>query len=95
LALARLRTCFPRIHGICEDTNMSIVEDVVLDWQIRLRGRMRPEEWCEWNELQGLMNSVSISSDDDEIVWGLSPSKSFTTNSKSFTTNSLYKFLTS
>jgi hypothetical protein len=74
---------------------MSIVEDVVLDWQIRLRGRMRPEEWCEWNELQGLMNSVSISSDDDEIVWGLSPSKSFTTNSKSFTTNSLYKFLTS
>jgi hypothetical protein len=42
----------------------------------------------EWNELQSLLNEVCVSTEEDEIVWGLS-------SSKAFTTSPLYKFLTS
>jgi hypothetical protein len=42
----------------------------------------------EWNELQSLLNEVCVSMEEDEIVWGLS-------SSKTFTTSPLYKFLTS
>jgi hypothetical protein len=41
----------------------------------------------EWNEIQSLLNEVCVSTKEDEIIWGLS-------SSKAFTTSSLYKFLT-
>jgi hypothetical protein len=44
-------------------------------------------EITEWNELQVLLGEVRMSSEEDEISWGLS-------ELKVFTTNSLYKFLT-
>jgi hypothetical protein len=42
----------------------------------------------EWNELQAPVKSVYISEEDDEIQWGL-------TSSKMFTTKLLYKLITS
>jgi hypothetical protein len=41
----------------------------------------------EWSELQGLMSSVCMTTQEDEITWGLS-------SSKTFSTRSLYRFLT-
>jgi hypothetical protein len=72
---------------ICEESNISVAGCPQLDWQINLR-MMRPAEVEEWDKLQSLLSEVVIGTKEDEIKWGLSPSKSFTTSS-------LYKFLTS
>jgi hypothetical protein len=37
-----MRIGFPRIHSICENTNLSVAEGAEVDWQIRLRRRMDP-----------------------------------------------------
>jgi hypothetical protein len=46
-----------------------------------------PKEIIEWNELQSVLEGVSSTQTEDEIIWGLS-------SSKLFTTTSLYRFLT-
>jgi hypothetical protein len=48
---------------------------------------MLGEREMEWSELQGLMSSVCMTTQEDEITWGLS-------SSKTFSTRSLYRFLT-
>jgi hypothetical protein len=48
---------------------------------------MGQEEYEEWMNLQSLLSEVRITIEDDEIAWGLS-------SSKTFTTSSLYRFLT-
>jgi hypothetical protein len=46
-----------------------------------------PEEMTEWNELQDVLGCCALTEGEDEILWGLS-------SSKRFTTSSLYIFLT-
>jgi hypothetical protein len=40
-----------------------------------------PQEVEEWSNLQELIGTVNMTSDEDEIAWGLSSSRSFTTSS--------------
>jgi hypothetical protein len=49
---------------------------------------MSSEDYEEWTGLQKLLSEVKISNNTNEIAWGLS-------STKNFTTNSLYKFITS
>jgi hypothetical protein len=46
-----------------------------------------PEEFTDWQALQQILRSVEISEEEDEVSWGLS-------SNKIFTTQSLYKTLT-
>jgi hypothetical protein len=48
---------------------------------------MRNEEFEEWTKLQNLLRDVTISNEEDNIIWDLG-------SSKKFTTSSLYKFMT-
>jgi hypothetical protein len=57
------------------------------EWQLEFRRMLGPEEIIEWNELQSVLEGVSSTQIEDEILWGLS-------SSKLFTTTSLYRFLT-
>jgi hypothetical protein len=41
----------------------------------------------EWTKLQNMLSGVCLTTQEDEIIWRLS-------TSKTFTTSSLYKFLT-
>jgi hypothetical protein len=67
---------------------MTMAQGAKLEWQFRPRRMLGSLELEEWNELQALLESVCISEEEDEIQWGL-------TASKAFTTKSLYKLITS
>jgi hypothetical protein len=41
-------------------------------------------EYAEWMELRGLLSGVTLTESEDNVTWGL-------TASKTFTTSSLYK----
>jgi hypothetical protein len=56
-------------------------------WQIKFRRMLGQEEMDEWIQLQEVVRGAVISQEEDTILWGLTPSKQFTTSS-------LYKFLT-
>jgi hypothetical protein len=53
---------------------MSVASGAYLDWQFRLRSKMGAEE-MKWTELQSLLNKVCLNTEEGEIIWGLSPSK--------------------
>jgi hypothetical protein len=59
-----------------------------MDWQFLLRRQLGPVEREEWDELQELLGKMVMSGEKDEIEWGL-------TASKNFTTRSLYRLMTS
>jgi hypothetical protein len=65
-----------------------VAECAADNWQIQFCRVLCPEAQAEWVELQGMLQGVSLTSMDDEISWGL-------TASRKFTTSSLYMFLTS
>jgi hypothetical protein len=48
---------------------------------------MGNEEFEEWTKLQNLLRDVTISNEEDNIIWDLG-------SSKKFTASSLYKFMT-
>jgi hypothetical protein len=50
----------------------SIVEWAILDWQIRFRRMLGPEEVREWTKMQSLLSEVSLNAEANEIAWGLS-----------------------
>jgi hypothetical protein len=59
-----------------------------LNWNIGLRRRMDTEALEEWGQLQSLVLNIQMKDVDDEVTWGLS-------SSKVYTTSYLYRFLTS
>jgi hypothetical protein len=65
-----------------------VAEYAARDWHIQFQRMLSPEAQAEWEGLQGMLQCVSLTQEDDRISWGL-------TTSKRFSTNSLYKFLTS
>jgi hypothetical protein len=83
-----LRIQFNRLYSICANTNITVTECADEEWQVRFRQMMCPEDHKEWSELQQLLQRCHLSTEEDEIIWGL-------TTSKTFATSSLYKFLTS
>jgi hypothetical protein len=85
---APLRACFPKIYGIYIDVNISVAQGAEMDWQFLLRRQLGPAEREECDELQELLRNVVVSGEKDEIEWGL-------TASKKFTTRSLYRLMTS
>jgi hypothetical protein len=88
LASSPLRLGFPRLFGICNETHMSVAEGARMDWHLSWRRMMGEEERKEWTDLQALLDVVELTEEEDEVCWGL-------TTSKTFTTSSMYKFLTS
>jgi hypothetical protein len=76
-----------RLYGVCYDKEDSVERYASNGWQFGCSRMLGPMEITEWNELQVLLGEVRMSSEEDEISWGLS-------ELKVFTTNSLYKFLT-
>jgi hypothetical protein len=87
IASTPLRICFPRLYAICEDQNISVGNCAQVKWEIDFRRLLGPREYQEWSELQSLLRGVNITSEDDEICWGLAANKKFSTSS-------LYEFIT-
>jgi hypothetical protein len=79
---APLRVCFPK------NVNISVAQGAGMDWQFLLRRQLGHVEREEWDELQELLGKMVMSGEKDEIEWGL-------TASKNFTTRSLYRLMTS
>jgi hypothetical protein len=67
-----LRVCFPILFEICDNKNCSVAECARGEWSFGFR-----RNWL----------GVIITNEPDEVSWGLS-------SSKTFTSQSLYKFLT-
>jgi hypothetical protein len=82
-----LRIDFPRIYDICNKKNISVAGCAQMDWHPHLRRMLDAQALVEWNQLQVLLQGVQLSTLPDQITWGL-------TKSKQFTTASLYQFLT-
>jgi hypothetical protein len=57
-----------------------------MNWQINLRRNLGAEATSKWSDLQTTLTGVTLNNNEDEVSWGLSLSKTFTTSS-------LYKFL--
>jgi hypothetical protein len=87
LTSSPLRVCFPRLFQICYNAEASVAKCAELDWQFNFRRMLDPEALLEWTQLQELLRGVQTQESEDEVIWGLS-------SSKKFTTGSLYKCLT-
>jgi hypothetical protein len=83
-----LRIQFTKLYEICVDKQAMVAEYAAREWQIQFRRMLSPKAQAEWEGLQGMLQCVSLTHEDDRISWGL-------TTSKRFSTSSLYKFLTS
>jgi hypothetical protein len=81
-----LRIHFPKLFEICDDINSSVTECAGMNEQINLRRNLGAEATSEWSNLQTMLTGVTLNNNKDEVPWGLSPSRTFTTSS-------LYKFL--
>jgi hypothetical protein len=81
-----LRIHFSKLFEICDDINSSVTECAGMNWQINLRRNLGAEATPKWSDLQTMLTGVTLNNNEDEVSWGLSPSKTFTTSS-------LYKFL--
>jgi hypothetical protein len=75
------------MYATCEDQYISVRNCAHANWEIDFRRLLGPREYQEWSELQRLLRGVNITSEDDEICWGLAANKKFSTNS-------LYEFIT-
>jgi hypothetical protein len=84
---APLRICFLRIFAICDDRNISVAKCAESNWELHFRRMLGDAEFSEWTEMQGVLRGVTLSDRDDEISWGL-------TANKQFSTRTLYRFLT-
>jgi hypothetical protein len=82
-----MRLHFPNMYAICEPKMLSVADCAADGWQIKFRRMLGDTEMGEWSELQSLISGISMAGQEDEITWGLS-------SSKNFTTRSLYRFLT-
>jgi hypothetical protein len=82
-----LRITFSRIYDICDCKDISVARGAQLDWQLPLRRMMDSGALEEWSQMQNMLQGMHISADSDQILWELS-------KSKQFTTESLYKLLT-
>jgi hypothetical protein len=79
---------FSKLFEICDNKEGSVANYAAKGWQLGLRRMLGDEEIREWTELQTKLREVSLTQYDDEVSWGL-------TSSRVFTTGSLYKFMTS
>jgi hypothetical protein len=85
--LPPLRVCFPRLFEICDNKEGAIVDYAARGWQLRLIRMLGDDEMREWTDLQSMLRGVTLSQNDDEVSWGL-------TSLRIFTTGSLYRFMT-
>jgi hypothetical protein len=83
-----LRIEFHKLFAICADGGISVASCAGQNWEISFRRMLGKVEMEEWGRLQNLLNEVSLSREEDQINWGLSANKVFSTKS-------LYRFLTS
>jgi hypothetical protein len=66
---------------------MSVAKCAEADWQISFKRMLDPKGYKDWRTLQDWLKETQLNDMKDEVLWGLSPSKKFTTRS-------LYNFLT-
>ncbi|KAK1686977.1 hypothetical protein QYE76_047825 [Lolium multiflorum] len=73
---------FPLLFAICDNPDISVADAIHHDeLHIRFRRSLDQEGLRLWGELQGLLTSVSISIDQDQVSWHLDPSGSYTVKS--------------
>jgi hypothetical protein len=76
-----LRICFPKIFAICDDRNISVAKHAELNWELHFRRMLGDAEFSEWTEIHDVLRGVTLSDRDDEISWGLTANKQFSTRS--------------
>jgi hypothetical protein len=80
--------CFLRLFEVCDNKEGTVADCAVKGWHLGLRRMLGDEEMSEWTDLQTKLRGASLTQHDDEVNWGLTPSRVFTMGS-------LYKFMTS
>jgi hypothetical protein len=87
LTSSPLRIGFSRLYEICDNKKILVAQCGEENWHINFRRMLDSETYEEWLSLQNMLNNVELTVEDDEICWGLTPSKCFTTKS-------LYRLMT-
>jgi hypothetical protein len=75
------------LYEIYDNKNISVARCAELNWQINFKRMLDSETYEDWTNLQNLLNDVQTTTDEDEITWGPSSSKKFTTKKTPFTSS--------
>jgi hypothetical protein len=81
LTSSPLRLSFPALYIICNNKSISVSECANMGWQVQFRRMLGQEEMEEWMRLQEAVRGIVIHQEEDTILWGLTTSKQFITNS--------------
>lgn len=82
-----LMVIFPNIYRICHDQEISVEAAANRRWVLDYRRRIGITELEEWNGLMEKLESVSLTEQNDRVIWKLEVLGKFSTRS-------IYRFIT-
>lgn len=82
-----LSVSFPRLFRICHDKAISVHTAGSCSWNSSYRRGFGEPEVREWNALMAKLSEVTLTEEEDGVIWNLEPSGKFTTKS-------IYRFIT-
>lgn len=77
-----LKTQFPYLYSICRDNDATVSQLYSEEgWNIELRRSLRTQDIEEWENLQTMLEGVTLTEDRDMMIWTLNKTGKFTTKS--------------